>query len=87
MPRIQDIMGRRIRAQRGLLGMTQITLAQTVDMPQEHISRYERGLFIAMNPSRLAALADALHCSADYLLGRSPTPHHAVSACHGPPTD
>lgn len=37
-------------------------------MPQEHISRFERGNFMAINPERLIALAKVLQTSTDYLL-------------------
>jgi transcriptional regulator with XRE-family HTH domain len=59
-----------MKARRVLMGMSQPELAEKTGIPQEHISRYERGVFTSMNPERLVQLAEALGVTTDYLLGR-----------------
>lgn len=68
MPTLQKQIGERIRRRRMALGMMQTDLAEAVQMPQEHISRFERGKFMAINPERLIAIARALKTTTDYLL-------------------
>ena len=70
----QQLIGRRVRLRRVALGWTQRELAQQSHMPQEHVSHLERGNFVAVNPERLVALADALQTTTDYLLGRAKDP-------------
>jgi transcriptional regulator with XRE-family HTH domain len=72
--KIQAVMGRRIRRKRMMLGMMQIELAEKIGMPQEHISRLERGQFVAINPEKLVAIAETLKTSTDFLLGLSDDP-------------
>jgi transcriptional regulator with XRE-family HTH domain len=38
-------------------------------MPQGHISRFEKGQYVAINPEKLVAIAKALEVSTDWLLG------------------
>lgn len=68
MPKLPVLMGRRLRARRALLGITQPELAERTGIPQAHISRYERGVFTSINPERLVALAEVLGVTTDYLL-------------------
>ena len=75
---LQRHMGRRMRAQRVLLGMSQAALAARAEIPQSHISRYEQGHFAAMHPGRLLAIAAALGVTPNFLLGWSP--RHARAA-------
>jgi transcriptional regulator with XRE-family HTH domain len=53
------------------LGKTQVKLSQEMNIPQTVISRIEKGEYRAMNISLMAALADALYTTADYLLSRT----------------
>jgi transcriptional regulator with XRE-family HTH domain len=68
------ITGQRIKERRQLLGMTQEELAALVHTTQKQISRYEGG-FNDPRGQIIAALAQALHTSTDYLLGVVDTPH------------
>jgi transcriptional regulator with XRE-family HTH domain len=63
----------RIRDLRIQHGMSQEELSEAVGISQNQISRYERG---ANDPTGevLIALADVLHTTTDYLLGRSADP-------------
>lgn len=69
--KLQREIGRRIRRRRMALGLMQVDLAAMVEMPQEHVSRLERGQFVSINPERLVAIAQALQTTTDYLLGLS----------------
>jgi transcriptional regulator with XRE-family HTH domain len=63
----------RIRDLRIQHGMSQDELAEAIGISQNQISRYERG---ANDPTGdvLIALADVLHTTTDYILGRSSDP-------------
>ena len=67
----QQEIGRRMRRRRMALGLMQNDLAERAQIPQAHVSRFERGDFDTMNPERLAMLARALRTTTDYLLGLS----------------
>ena len=69
----------RLRARREELGMTQSDLARKIGLTSQAVSAYENGVKNA-NDIVLTALADALDCSADYLLGRTESPHSAYKA-------
>ena len=72
--------GERIAQARELAGMTQLQLAEKLGVSQEVIAYWERKP-VALRAEQLAALADALNVTADYLLGR-PT---RQAAPKGPP--
>ncbi len=63
----------RIAQRRVYIGFTQEKLAGMVHVPHQQISKYERGI-IMPSAATLIALADALQCSTDYLLGRADKP-------------
>lgn len=69
----------RLRARREELGMTQSDLARKIGLTSQAVSAYENGVRRA-DGDIIAALADALDCSADYLLGRTESPHSAYKA-------
>lgn len=69
MDSLQVMFGRRMRARRALLGMSQDELAGETRIPQEHISRYERGAFQSINLIRLVDIAKALQTTPNELLG------------------
>ena len=56
-----------LRTQKGL---SQEGLGKLVGKPGSYISKLERGVLTSMSTTTLERLADALQCSADYLLGR-----------------
>ena len=66
---LQTAMGERIRRRRMALGWNQAQLAEKIPMPQGHISRFEKGQYVAINPEKLMAIAEALEISTDWLLG------------------
>ena len=66
---LQETMGERIRRRRMALGWNQGQLAEETQMPQGHISRFEKGQYVAINPEKLVAIAKALEVSTDWLLG------------------
>jgi len=66
----------RLRMQRLALRLSQQQLGRQIGHDQGYISRIERGEVTDITVRTLARLADALHVSTDYLLGRTadPTP-------------
>jgi len=66
---LQTAMGERIRRRRMAFGWNQGQLAEKIQMPQGHISRFEKGQYVAINPEKLVAIAEALEVSTDWLLG------------------
>ena len=64
------VLGARIVAARERMGWTQIDVAYEIDVDPMTVSRWERGVTTPRS-SALLALADALGCTTDYLLGRS----------------
>jgi transcriptional regulator with XRE-family HTH domain len=72
--------GERIAQARELAGLTQLQLAEKLEVSQEVIAYWERKP-VALRAEQLAALADALNVTADSLIGR-PTRDRAPK---GPP--
>lgn len=66
------LLGERIASLRKQRGLTQVELAERLDVIQSIISDYERGR-LRPNPTILAKLAMVLHVSADEILGIAPT--------------
>lgn len=60
-----------IRKLRERLGMTMFELADRMGVSVATVSRWETGEAVPVT-TRLGALADVLHCTADELLGREP---------------
>ena len=60
-----------IRMLRERMGMTMCELADRMGVSVATVSRWETGEMIPVT-TRLRALADVLHCTADELLGREP---------------
>ena len=63
----------RLKARREALGLTQSDLARAIGITPQAVSAYENGVKRASGDV-VAAIADVLKCSADYLLGRTDTP-------------
>ena len=63
----------RLKARREALGLSQTDLAHSVGITPQAVSAYENGVRRASGDV-IAAIADALDCSADYLLGRTENP-------------
>ena len=61
----------RLRLQRLTLRLSQHQLGMQIGHDQGYISRIERGEVTDITVRTLARLADALHVSTDYLLGRT----------------
>ena len=61
--------GERVAQARESAGLTQQQLAEKLDSTQRVIAYWEREP-VALRAEQLAALAEALHVSADFLLGR-----------------
>lgn len=70
---VQETIGRRLRAQRALAGMSQTEVAQATGILQREISRLENGGWHALNPTTFCKLADLFGCSLDELAGREVT--------------
>jgi transcriptional regulator with XRE-family HTH domain len=70
------MLGSRVREARERLGMTQEKLAQQVTIERNTLWYIEAGRTKHPRADQIAALAQALHVSADYLLGLTddPTP-------------
>ena len=66
-------LGERLSAVRERRGFTQVEVAQRIGLPQQAISRLERGERRHVRSDVLARLALALQVSADYLLGLTNT--------------
>jgi len=60
----------RLRMCRLKLRLTQDRLGTLLGQDQSYVSRLERGDFTEITVTTLERLADALHVSTDYLLGR-----------------
>ena len=65
----RSLLGERIVAARGQLGLSQSQFADKLGISQRALAHWEVNP-VALRPEQLAALADALGVSADYLLGR-----------------
>ena len=68
------ILGDRIREQRFLVGLSQGELARAIGKDGQYISKLENKHQQEVNTKTLVALAEALFCSTDYLLGRTDEP-------------
>ena len=73
-------LGQRVAEAREKAGLTQTELGQKIGVSQRVIANWERKP-VALRAEQLAALADALGVSADYLLGR---PYAQPPAPKGP---
>jgi transcriptional regulator with XRE-family HTH domain len=62
-------LGNRLITVRERRGLTQVEIAQRAHLPQQAISRLERGERTHVRSDVLARLAIALETSADFLLG------------------
>jgi transcriptional regulator with XRE-family HTH domain len=71
-----EILGKRLRERRRHAGFSQTKVAQQTGIIQRDLSLLERGEKKALWADTLLRLAKALHCSLDYLAGRTddPTP-------------
>ncbi len=63
----------RLKARREAFGLTQTELAHSVGLTSQAVSAYENGVRRASGEV-IAAFADRLQCSTDYLLGRTDNP-------------
>lgn len=63
----------RLKARREALGLSQSDLARSLGLTPQAVSAYENGVRRA-DGDVIAAIADVLKCSADYLLGRTENP-------------
>lgn len=69
LPSPMPEIGPRIAEARNAVGHTQAALAAEIGVHEMTVSRWERGL-IEPCSGHLIALADALDCTTDWLLGR-----------------
>jgi transcriptional regulator with XRE-family HTH domain len=65
--------------------LTQERLGKAIGQDQSYVSRLERGDFTEITVTTLERLANALHVSTDYLLGRQETSHLGQTDDHTPP--
>lgn len=65
---VQSVFSKRLRGMRKSLGLTQVELAELAGIRQSNISAWELGTRTPL-PDGLSALARALGCSIDYLVG------------------
>ena len=72
-------LSERLRIRRKERNMTQEELADVIGYKKQTVSGYERG---ENEPDyqTLCKIADALSCTADYLLGREEAPTHAATS-------
>src|SRR5947208_342492 len=73
MPSSDNVFAERLRERRTKLGLLQAQLAEKAGLPATAISHFEAG---ARKPSfdSLRALANALECTTDWLIGRVDDP-------------
>ena len=69
-----ETIGDRVRVMRQRRGIRQGELAQRIHASANAINMLEVGLITNPHADRIVALAQALECSADYLLGLSEDP-------------
>lgn len=62
---VMEMIGKRLRSRRRLMGLSQMTLAQTCGVTFQQIQKYETGS-VAISASRLWRLATALDVSIGY---------------------
>ena len=73
MSELKKVLAERLKEMRERSGLSQADLAGVVGSSNYQISRYEAGV-IAPSAETLFALAEALRCSTDFLLGRAEVP-------------
>ena len=61
---------RRLKEERESKGLTQVDLANKLNISKQTVYKYERGIAIPSVPT-LLEMADMLDCSMDYLFGRT----------------
>ncbi len=66
-----DTLGTRVKKLQENLGLSQAELAKAAHMTQATISRLQANKMQQLKSDRLKALADALHVTADFLLGEN----------------
>ena len=66
---LRNMIARRLKEVREAKGVSQETLAKSLDVTQGLVSQYESGL-IPMTLDTILDVCDILGCSIDYLLGR-----------------
>ena len=64
----------RLKALRAHHALTQHTLGERIGKDAQYVSKLERRILTSVSTTTIEQLADALHCSTDYLLGREATP-------------
>jgi transcriptional regulator with XRE-family HTH domain len=71
-----NTLGKRLRGRREQVGVSQTEVARQTGIIQRDVSLLERGKKHALWADTLRRLAEALECSADYLMGLTddPTP-------------
>lgn len=72
MSNLNILFGGRLRQLREQAQMSQSELSALINSTKVQISRYENGAIVP-SVETLITLADAFHCSTDYLLGRTDT--------------
>ena len=82
---MRDTFGDRLRSSRrqvrpGGRKFTQADLAKAVGVERNTVSRWENGGMLPKDPAVIAALADVLGVTADWLIGGDRTAHGARSA-------
>lgn len=65
-------IGKKLKARRKSLNLTQSALAEMVDLTESSISRYEAGRISTMPTSTIKRLCEALHIEPSELLGLTP---------------
>ena len=73
MSKLKQLIGKRLKEMRERAQLSQADVAAAIGSSNHQISRYEAGI-IAPSVANLAALANVLNCSTDFLLGRAETP-------------
>jgi len=71
---MRESLGDRIRKARGWCGLSQAALARRIGVSTTTMNKIEGGDTPDPRASRIAAMADALDVSTDYLLGRTTAP-------------
>jgi transcriptional regulator with XRE-family HTH domain len=66
--------GQRVITARSTHGWTRRELAKRAGLHEQHLAKVERGARQRIEADTILKLAEALNCSADYLLGRTDTP-------------
>ena len=68
------LLAERLRMARERLGLSQTALAVRAGLNLGNVNELERGQKTGVRADTMLALADALGCSLDYLVGRSDAP-------------